>query len=93
MRRALRFLLACVLAFTAGSALGVAYDGTAAHADDSAVSLPSVESQTLPDALSACFHAYGIGSDTPDAFVYADCVNAAYAHFLGRGWHSKLWNV
>ena len=92
MRRALRFILALVLAFTLGSAVGIAYDGTAAHADDSALSLPSVESATLPDALSACYHAYGTGSDTPNAFVYADCVNAAYAHFYGPGHHSRLWN-
>lgn len=88
--KALALSVAAVLAFGAGSAVGVLYDAPRASA---AVNLPSVASSTLPDALSACAHAYGASSDTADAFAFTDCTNAAYAYFYGPGWHSKLWNA
>lgn len=55
-----------------------------------AAALPRVEADTLEHAYSACWHAYGAAGETS---VYVDCVNAAVAHFDGRGWHTKLWNA
>ena len=81
MKAALALAAAGVLTLTGVAGTGTAYGDTG--------QLPAVESSTLAGAISACNDTYnGVAPDT-----YIDCVNAAYAHFLGRGFHSKLWNT
>lgn len=82
MRKA--FLLGLSSAVTA---LALAFP-LPAHAA-TALALPTVKAATLTDAFHACFDAYA----DADSAVYFDCVNAAYAHFQGRGHHSRFWNI
>lgn len=85
--KALRLILAAVLAFVVGSAIGIAYDAAPAHADSSVIaSNPS-------DAYTACYLAYGQGAAVPDIPTYIDCVNAATAYFYGRGHHTSYYNA
>jgi hypothetical protein len=85
--KALRLLLAAVLAFIAGAGLGIAYDASPAHADS------SVTASNASDAYAACYLAYGLGAAVPDIPTYIDCVNAATAYFYGRGHHSRFFNA
>lgn len=80
--KALRIILAGVLAFGAGAGLGIAYDAPA-HADS------SVTASNPTDAYRACYLAYA-ETDVP---TYFDCVNAATAYFYGPGHHSRFFNV
>lgn len=83
--KALRIVLAAVLAFITGAGLGIAYDAAPAHA----ATLPAVQASNATDAYSACYHAYALD----DIAAYFDCVNAATAYFYGRGHHSRYYNV
>ena len=77
----------------AGLLTGPATPDATPAPDPVPATLPAVQAATETDAYGACWNAYGPYADTPAISVYVDCVNAAAAHFHGRGHHTHYWNT